>query len=549
MKWLNRVFVLFGVLGLMLSSCEDMLEADYNGVIAEEDYHLNSPNDSIYSMLGIVKALEALGERYVVLGEVRGELLELTPNASEDIRQISNFEPAPDNRYADVRDYYAVINRCNLFVERLDTSIVAQGQKVMQKEFAAAKAIRAWTYLQLLLNHGEAHYYENALVSVLDAEEVESKSRMNLEEVLPLLIADLETVRDIPLPGSLELGEDVVDSRKLLLPVRFVLGDLYLYNGDYEKAAQAYYDLMYNDFLLLTDEYRLQLEVVDLAFTDYFSSSWNQAFRPINNETELVSFIAGSVAYGSSNGLDSLFRLDYELKPSEVALDYWDTQTYYHSQALSRQGDLRRYGSFSVNTFYLGSLANSETRWVNRKYTQTENTWAVPIYRVGLLYLRYAEAVNRAGKPNLAFAVLKNGVSAAELNNNSIIPEQEKIPLAPYMDFTRDRFNVFSATSEINTRGVHSRGSGNVHNIVSYVIASEPDWTLQDSILYVEDLIVTELALETAFEGNRFHDLMRVAKRRNDPAYLASKVASRAGAESLRLQGLLMDEKNWYLPY
>jgi hypothetical protein len=51
---------------------------------------------------------------------------------------------------------------------------------------------------------------------------------------------------------------------------------------------------------------------------------------------------------------------------------------------------------------------------------------------------------------------------------------------------------------------------------------------LADSILVVEDLIVDEMAAETAFEGNRFFDLLRVARHRNQwPAYAAERVSRR----------------------
>ena len=80
------------------------------------------------------------------------------------------------------------------------------------------------------------------------------------------------------------------------------------------------------------------------------------------------------------------------------------------------------------------------------------------------------------------------------------------------------------------------------------------DSTITDSLarqLYqiekVEDLIMTEEALELAFEGFRFYDLMRVALRRNDPAYLANRVARRDGVVNTALLSLLQDSRNWYL--
>ena len=56
--------------------------------------------------------------------------------------------------------------------------------------------------------------------------------------------------------------------------------------------------------------------------------------------------------------------------------------------------------------------------------------------------------------------------------------------------------------------------------------------TIDDRINAVENLIVDELALETAFEGNRFTDLVRIAEHKNASGYngtewLATKIANR----------------------
>ena len=71
-----------------------------------------------------------------------------------------------------------------------------------------------------------------------------------------------------------------------------------------------------------------------------------------------------------------------------------------------------------------------------------------------------------------------------------------------------------------------------------------------DPILYLEDLIIQERELEFAFEGKRWFDLMRIARRRNDPSYLANRVTAKYDdpVKAEQTRNILMNEANWFLP-
>jgi hypothetical protein len=69
----------------------------------------------------------------------------------------------------------------------------------------------------------------------------------------------------------------------------------------------------------------------------------------------------------------------------------------------------------------------------------------------------------------------------------------------------------------------------------------------------LEDKIIEEAALELAFEGERWSDLTRIARRRNDPAFLADKVYEKLlkanNPKAGQVRSKLMDMNNWYLPF
>lgn len=96
------------------------------------------------------------------MGELRGDLMTTTDNSSQELRDINESNIESSNSYLQEREYYELLNNCNYYIQHLDTAVTklenGVSTKFMLPYMAQAKAIRAWTYLQLCLDYGKVNY-------------------------------------------------------------------------------------------------------------------------------------------------------------------------------------------------------------------------------------------------------------------------------------------------------------------------------------------------------------------------------------------------------
>ena len=500
--------MVFSALLLTFSGCSEDFYNREAGDRITPDQHYKNTYDAITSVWGAIVYLQDALPRLIMLDGLRSDMMDVTPYTSLDLKEINDHQVSPGNPYTNTADLYKVIVNLNEVLVHLDELAANDptfDENIQYFITGDMLAMRAWVYLTLVRLHGQAVYIPDNLTTLPENPEVFRQDNLMEGDVLiDTLINQLIPYIYDPTVGieRQEYGIGGYNSPKAML------GELYLEVNDYANAV-IYLKMACESF-----GNTLSLYKVDNTYSE---DAWRNIF--LNAESagvENMSVIPFNSLEDQNNPLVNWIGYNYEymVKPSQVLIDSFMTQIPLSGEP----GDLwRGLGT----TFGLDTLSGESF------ITKYEIDRADPfssdliITRAADLHLMMAEAYNRMGdekSQEYALMLLNQGV-------NKVNPKPPEY--ARWRSNAGIRGRVYLASNEIPESVT---GAARTRRI--------------------EDLIIQEKALEMAFEGKRWFDLVRVAKRRNDPAYLANKVAAKfkGTAQYDEIRNRLMNPDNWYLP-
>lgn len=714
-------FIFLVSLGAITTSCEDMLTPDmerYTNNFSGKDtvYFYTGILRNVQNMVEQNQLLGDLRSDLVTTTDYSNDSISNIINYNS-----ANNKDDGSNMLLNRAAYYKVINQCNFYLAKVDTMAVKNNIYYMKREYAQVVNIRAWAYLQLVQTYGEVPFITVPVDNANTGWE-KTAPKVNADNLVDHLKDGLQKSQVIertlgyPQYGEFETGNSSykVKCQYLRFYSDIVLGDLYLLRGnnkaDYVNAAKNYYH-----FLKDRASSNVNISSNSASFGRNMSngryfytpsvSSWvsngNAASENGNENITLMPSAANSsfgqvltrsaqifgfdphstdnTTDGSSSGKMSL-SINYrsrQVAPSNAFVRLCQAQTYSVSNTDSKgnlttieyydgAGDARLYGTCPYFETTEGGrnryiVKASPTSNVNRDGLASDYEFKhyQNIYRLKQIYLRYAEAINRAGYPRIAYLVLNSGINNntfPTLRADTIFNDPAKTYQLHYVVdsaevVTQNRAAFFVGVDEIRraqadpeydlylnfnsiktwgNSGIHEQGSGRwttLDSINSYDLAvakrvqeeaertgtnnsSEvknvlrklrthadnattttpstgngsgnaegpslaelrknytpvkpvaPAEASEEEINAVETLISDECALETAYEGTRMFDLIRVARHKNaadgsGTQWLAWKIARRnldiAPYENVSDKGdgslynLLLNEANWYI--
>lgn len=515
--------ILSGTIGAVMCfsvSCSLLDVEPYNAVERDKVYNVTSDLYAIKT--GLYNTLQGLVEQNFVLGELRGDLVTPAKGArnNPDMYEFMCHDISPDNKYLDWSGYYTLINQCNdalaalpILYEKADT-ITELMPKVYKHVVGEVLWLRSWAYFSLVKNWGDVPFVTEPLYRAQDIKEYPVTKE---DKILDQLEVDITwAVNNLNVQWAWGQGTSISKywnhETVNMAPAVCLLAEVLMYRGKLQDAwnnnvllkimEHQYVDgtpgheedwnATYNLTGVNFDGGKEWFNVLFRWAVEDYRSSWYEQGLVIAFDTESG---AGTGYYHETHPLGKFTsnRLEegelYVLKPSVPSIRIWtELRDTYRGRGYSYYVD----GVDTIIWKHVGIDPNGTRRGIDR----TLGVGNIMLLRCVDTYLRGAETANRLGLSQRAIDV---------------------------MNLVRNRAGVMPVAFKSNA-------------------------TIEE----IENTIIDERAAELAYESVRWDDLVRIAKRRNDPNYLIDRVVAAAPAsqrEALRARLELQSFNWWKLPY
>lgn len=483
------IFIFAALIGL--NSCTEWLDIRPESEVVLEDFW--QTEDQAQAVLASAYrglTLDATMDKLLVWGELRSDNVVSGNSITLDMLRILNVNITPTNSYANWGDFYSVINYCNTFlyyapdVINRDQNFTESKLHTMESE---ALAIRAFCYFYLVRTFKEVPLVlEPSIDDLQDYEVGKSTEREVLDQIISDLQQSLLYVREDYGKGAYNKGRFTKSA------VNALLADVYLWDNQFQNCINACDEVIANPSLKLVEGEKVLSEV-------FYTGNSTESIFELQFDKDIQHNNAVNNFYGvseSQNGLWSIpkFLTSEHTHPGEKS--EYSPFVYAASSIPESSDDIREYHSYGMKNngegYFIFKYALAQcTENADGSYTPTYRSAAKTVnwivYRLSDLILMKAEALVQLGST-------QNRTDALKLVNETYLRSNK----------TAD----------------------------SLQIGNYPD---QGSM---EKLVLRERQREFLFEGKRWFDLLRMVRRKNEPAAILAYLGPKLSGDNMQMKKL-----------
>lgn len=549
---LFRSVALSSMVGLSLVSCSDFLEIKPRDIVTEDNFW-NEKTDVEQMVTGCYTAMQADGfiTRCVLWGEGRSENLQPSTTLQGDdynLYQIMRENLLPSNPYTSWLSFYYVINKCNTIIKMapiVSEKDPAYRESDVKATIAEMTALRSLCYFYLIRTFDEVPFYRDA---VQQEDEVMAIPASSFDYVLNEIIKDLESVKGDAIlhyakaNSSDQLGgtyySDV--NRITRTSINAMLCDMYLWKGDNAKAIECADAVIAQKAADYEEEFGKQTGM-SLRSPKLLASAYGTTTAYLYQATQDSPSTVFDEIFGTGNSFESIFELNFGYQGEGSNLAQSTALGRLYGEFKSKDSN-NGAGHLRPSTDIIAEANNGEFGgfWVNRYDTRfynslqaTDNRYTNGMIRKGVAY-RFSLLTNtgdNASQIPWLNTSLSSYITTANQNRNWIFYRLTDIMLMKAEallnqissddnsdEATQVKRQVFDIIYLVNMRSV---GSPNANN---YLRTNQSYATNYDRL---RDLLRQERNRELLYEGKRWFDLLRYARKNGNPDIVRRTVASK----------------------
>lgn len=536
MKRINKFFIAILSFSLVLVSCEKILEVDPDNQIREED-HYQTINDMRFASLGITASLRDAAERLVIVAGLKGELVTTTSLGGEEYVQIDNFNATGQNSLVNPVVFFNIIVNCNDLLANAEEYRANDPESMSVQEYEAhlvsAHAARGWAYLNLAKLYGSAPYYTDPIRTLEDLNKPGLYSVLDFEGIVDKLLEDVAMVHSsfsvVELDWTGLLGLSDYSWNRMAMKISPLEVELNLWKYAFSKNEEYLENAFAPLLSIVGKTHNEHVQKVSSWFQDenWLSLFFNGVTAASNNEN--VVGARYNRLDNQRNGLQKVFSQGgsntYQLKPTNYSVQSFVSQM----RKSGGQMDIHRL----AGSVRLGAVPEVNKYSVGKD--DFDHDGDIFIYRAGEMWLWMAEIFCGLGELDKSMVLINNGLNSVYKNSDFEYPFNDSLYVFPEI-----------CKSNIGLRG--RVGLAPV-SLTAYDYNEDEVIDATDSTYIVQDFLLQETNLELAYEAKSWFTLMRMAILRDDPAFLANRVAdSFENGEGEALRSKLTDNTQWFLP-